>query len=359
MAITGNKGEWSEIYTLFKLLGDGVVYAGDGNMEKIDNLFYPIMRIIRHEERTYEYAPKVNEGRMVVVYEGQTELMRVSMAKFAESAVRLLHLIQDARGAAFSLPSVEQFMASVKCHTLKARSVDKTDIRIVIHDLRTGTKPTLGFSIKSQLGQPSTLLNPGMTTNFVYKVSGKKLSNEDIAKLNKITGQIERMDSLFRMGAEIKYSSMDCPTFEDNLMIIDSLMPEIVAECIKEHYISSPPLNDLNAITEAVAERNPLGVRNQDNFYKAKMKSLLIDSALGMTPAKVWTRQYDANGGYLVVRDDGEVLCYHFYDRNQLEDYLFNNTRLDYPSRSRYDYGYLFKKNGEVFVKLNLQIRFK
>ena len=27
MALTGNKGEWSEIYTLFKLLGDGKVHA--------------------------------------------------------------------------------------------------------------------------------------------------------------------------------------------------------------------------------------------------------------------------------------------------------------------------------------------
>ena len=89
------------------------------------------------------------------------------------------------------------------------------------------------------------------------------------------------------------------------------------------------------------------------------MNSLLIDSALGMTPATPWTRHYDANGGYLVVRDDGEVLCYHFYDRNQTEDYLFNNTRFDYPSRSRYDYGYLYESNGETFIKLNFQIRFK
>lgn len=47
MALTGNKGEWSEIYTLFKLLGDGVVYAGDQNLNKIQDLFYPIIMILR------------------------------------------------------------------------------------------------------------------------------------------------------------------------------------------------------------------------------------------------------------------------------------------------------------------------
>jgi type II restriction enzyme len=43
MALTGNKGEWSEIYTLLKLLGDGKVYAGDQNLNKIQDLFYPII----------------------------------------------------------------------------------------------------------------------------------------------------------------------------------------------------------------------------------------------------------------------------------------------------------------------------
>ena len=28
MALSGNKGEWSEIYALFKLLGEGKVHAG-------------------------------------------------------------------------------------------------------------------------------------------------------------------------------------------------------------------------------------------------------------------------------------------------------------------------------------------
>ena len=50
MALTGNKGEWSEIYTLFKLLGDGVVYAGDQNLHNIQDLFYPIIMILRQEK---------------------------------------------------------------------------------------------------------------------------------------------------------------------------------------------------------------------------------------------------------------------------------------------------------------------
>ncbi len=45
MAITGNKGEWSELYALFRLLGEGKVHAGDADLNKLD-LYYPILNII-------------------------------------------------------------------------------------------------------------------------------------------------------------------------------------------------------------------------------------------------------------------------------------------------------------------------
>ena len=87
--------------------------------------------------------------------------------------------------------------------------------------------------------------------------------------------------------------------------------------------------------------------------------NLLLDSALGMTPAKEWTGRYDANGGYLVVKKDGDIVCYHFYNRNDVEDYLFCNTRFERASRSRYNFGSLYcGDDGEAYIKLNLQIRF-
>ncbi len=80
------------------------------------------------------------------------------------------------------------------------------------------------------------------------------------------------------------------------------------------------------------------------------MKVLLLDAALGMTPAKEWSCRYDANGGYIVVRKDGEIVCYHFYNRNDVEDYLYYNTRFERPSRSRYKYGNLFRVRMEMCI---------
>lgn len=366
--IAGNKGDWSEIYTLFKILGDGVVYAGNGEMEKMDTLFYPIMRVIRAEKEQdkqkkknkfiHYYEPN-KDGRIVsILNEAGEELMRVSMADFESIAKSLFDGIKASKGLSFSLPIIEEFMHSVKCYTLKASSADKADIRIVIHDLRTGLTPQLGFSIKSQLGKPSTLLNAGHTTNFKYKITGANLTDEDIVEVNSIDAQILRMKHLFSKGANLKYHSMECQTFEDNLIIIDSFMPEIVSECLVQYYINNN--KSIDVIAQELTSRNPLGIKRIPKiYYESKIKSLLVDVALGMVPSKVWGRKYDATGGYLIVRSDGEVLCYHFYDRNQFEDYLFKHTRLEFASRGRHGYGFLYREGADVFINLNLQIRFK
>ena len=35
--LTGNRGEWSEIYVLLKLLADGKIYVADSELNKLSN----------------------------------------------------------------------------------------------------------------------------------------------------------------------------------------------------------------------------------------------------------------------------------------------------------------------------------
>ena len=77
-----------------------------------------------------------------------------------------------------------------------------------------------------------------------------------------------------------------------------------------------------------------------------------------MLPGKVWSGKADANGGYIIVREDGEVLCYHLYNRNDFEDYLLKNTRFDRGGAGRHGYAVVEKVDGRYYIKLNLQIRF-
>lgn len=359
MPLSGNKGEWSEIYTLFKLLGEGKVHAGDADMNKLD-LYYPILNIIREESKRYEYRPYVDQHIIVIDEDGQ-EYARISMNRFVQESEHLLAEIKNGGSRAFEVPESEAFMNEIGCSSLKAPSSDKADIHIVIHDLRTNMTPNLGFSIKSQLGSASTLLNAGPPTNILYTIEGVEISDNDIKTVNAIKDHLPRMREIVERGGRLVYSNVEHQTFKNNLLFLDSCMPEYIAECL---VVDSMP-NATSTIKEAVemvAEKNPFGFTGKDivAFYEHKMKVLLLDAALGMTPSKEWKGRYDANGGYLVVRKDGEIVCYHFYNRNDVEDYLYHNTRFERGSRTRHNFGSLFRgEDGRVYIRLNLQIRFK
>lgn len=122
----------------------------------------------------------------------------------------------------------------------------------------------------------------------------------------------------------------------------------------------SSPLSKIKEITERVKEENPLNFDFSDNqdFYEHKVKRLLTECTLGLKGTTVWRGKYEATGGYLIVKENGDVICYHIYDRNQFENYLFNNTRFETPSQTRHHFGNIYQENGEFFIKLNLQIRF-
>jgi hypothetical protein len=356
--IIGNKGEWSEIYALFKLLGDKQIFAGDSDLDKVEELFYPIIKIIRSETGgNFEYEL---DGDIVVISGGK-EKLRILIMTFTEQASKLLTKIKGAKGA-FSIPEVEAFMTSINCQSLKAKSTSKTDIRIVIHDQRINQNAELGFSIKSQLGGDATLLNAGKTTNFIYKVLGYKPTVKEIKKINGIDTKSkikDRIEAIKNAGGKLTFATLEQNVFKNNLVLIDSLLPNIVAEIIKTFFTTT--LSSTKDLTESINKSNPLNYETQfaHTFYDYKIKRFLTDVALGMTPSKVWTGVYDVTGGYLIVKENGDILCYHIYNRNQFEDYLFANTKLETASSTRHEFGKLYEDNGQFYFKLNLQIRFK
>jgi hypothetical protein len=163
---------------------------------------------------------------------------------------------------------------------------------------------------------------------------------------------------LEKLNGKLNFLSLEQAIFKNNLVLIDSLLPNILAEVIQLFFTSN--LSTISALTEEISSKNPLGYDTQfsHSFYEYKIKRFLTDVALGMMPSKVWVGLYDATGGYLIVKEDGEILCYHIYNRNQFEDYLFHNTKLETASSTRHDFGKVFSEGENLYFKLNLQIRF-
>ena len=78
-----------------------------------------------------------------------------------------------------------------------------------------------------------------------------------------------------------------------------------------------------------------------------------------MMPSKKWDGQDEANGGYIIVKEQGELVTYHLYNRNSFENYLLNNTRLETGSTAKHKFGEIYKdEEDNMFIKLNLQVRF-
>ena len=169
----------------------------------------------------------------------------------------------------------------------------------------------------------------------------------------------ERFRKLSELSESIVFDKVLDETYEDNLILIDSNLPEIYGNMVLQHYlhINEGIYNCIDLIN-LVANDNPLHYRRTD-IYAVKFKKLITASALGMTPGKVWDGKEAATGGYIIIKRDGDVLCYHLYNRNFFEEYLLNNTRFDRPSASRYDYGYVYDIAGEKYIDLNVQVRFK
>lgn len=296
MALTGNKGEWSEIYTLLKLLGEGKVYAGDQNLNKIQDLFYPIVMILR-QEKNGKFNYKLHDKDVVIQTPEGDELLRTPASVFLVEAENLLKAINESEGA-FPIPQIESFMNRIYCHSLKAKSSDKTDIRIILHDRRTKINSEMGFSIKSQLGGDSTLLNASKATNFNFKIDGASLSDGDIAKINSLSPTrnkvIERFKAITKKGGKLIFDKVDNSTFRNNLIMLDGDLPTIIAHLLLEQLNNG--VSTLKELADYITQTNPLGYDTEQAspFYAYKIKHLLTSAALGMMPATAWSGKFDA-----------------------------------------------------------------
>ncbi|MDE2399620.1 MAG: HpaII family restriction endonuclease [Patescibacteria group bacterium] len=356
--IKGNKGEWSEFYTFIKLLAEKQLNGADENLQKIQDIFYPVLKIIREEaagRMDYEFV----EDNKVKIIQAGTEVALVDSSDLKTKVVEVFQAIRDGAESTFSIPVADSLMTRFHATRLNAGNARKEDITLKIHDHVTGTEPEVGFSIKSMLGAASTLLNPSAATNFVYKIEG--LSEEQIAKINAIDTRSkvrDRLSAIVAAGGSFSYYGISSDTFTRNLRRVDTVLPEIVAQLLLAFYLGKG-----SGLPELIAnlgngETNILSFDLDRSDYEFKVKSLLHNVALGMVPDTAWDGLLRAHGGYIIVREDGEMVCYHVYNADAFRAYLFKNTRFDTPSTTRYGFGKVYQENDSLFIKLTLQIRF-
>lgn len=368
-----NKGEWAEFYVMLKLLGEGKLYTADKTLKKKLDSYLDILKIIRQEYDTQVLEYIVNENSECVTVKPQntdTVLASIPMCEFIKQANDLFNGIKSAKGMSVPAPnSVCEFAKVIYVGKPKAPAVKalkkqfggKNDIFIEVRDGQTSIVSVMGFSIKSKFGQNPTLFNAGSSSQFLYKISG--CDDAIMQEFNAISDGDGRGWRLCKKyisdhNLTLSYCKTQNPIYDENLCLVRESMSKIMAWCVKDRLIDSTDDNKVKETVERMIATNPLSMSNPAVYYEKAVKDFLMAGFTGMTAACKWDGKEQVNGGYIVVMDDGDVICYHSNDRETFRDYLYRNTYFEYVSAEKYNWSRIIKIDGEYYLPLNISVRF-
>ena len=229
--------------------------------------------------------------------------------------------------------------------------------------MHAGGRVISGFSIKSYLGSSPSLLNASKQTKFRYRISSVK-NTQIFTELEKqktpkkfITTINEYINSK-QLSCRLEHCSAVSTTFKNNLKYICDNFETILGLALYFYYAEKG--TSVKDLVTFIKDENPLNYPAELlNLYEYRFKRFLSSIALGMQPSKLWNGYDEANGGYLVVTKEGDVIAYHLYHRNVFEDMLLKETKFETPSTSRHDFGTIKKDDLGYYFELCLQIRFK
>lgn len=368
-----NRGEWAEFYVMMKLLGEGKLYTANKLLQKNYQCYLDILKIIRQECESQVLEYIIDEPAGVVVVKPQNTdsiLAEIPIREFNFYAKILFDGIKNAKGNSVPAPDLVCDFAKViyvskpkapAVKALKKQFGGKNDIFVEVRDGQTAIVSIMGFSIKSKFGQNPTLFNAGSSSQFLYKLTGC----DDIMmdEFNAITenggrGWSKCKAYLSDHGISMEFARTQNPIYNDNLFLVRESMANIMAWCVKDRLIDSPGSYEVMETVERMIDANPLGVPGAHVYYEKAIKDFLMAGFTGMTAGKEWDGKEQVNGGYIVVMDDGDVICYHSSDRESFRDYLYRNTHFEYVSADKYVWSRIIKIDGEYYLPLNISVRF-
>lgn len=219
------------------------------------------------------------------------------------------------------------------------------------------------------------LLNAGGDcTNFIFEVT-RNMDDEKMAQFNSklitvtriAVGQSgltsdDRMRYLRKLGCDIKFIDAANIVTRINLIKCGGLeMPAIVAAMLKKFYfenLAGP--TTMEDCVDYLAEKDIAGYGFEDlkDTYRGKVAHFLLCIFTGMQLGSPWNGRQEVNGGYIVVKNDGDVVAFHSTIADEFKDFLVAKMRMESPSHSRHKDMVIFKEGNRYFLKLALQLRF-
>ena len=351
-----NRGEWSEFYGVLFLLVRPEMVVVDSNLNPINQLVHIVKEVILDSK--YELKYSIDERTSeIYVYANDNYIRSFSSEEIEQERARLLNAIINhvASDGAFEIPELNSFIDEMTCGvSFKAGSWHKHDLSTNSLDVISNNYVNLKYSVKSSLGSPATILNASQNTNFKYKVLNFPV--ELIDEINGIETRTKLLDRIAAIrgipGVEIQFDSVVSPEFDFNLRMIDTCLPEYLANALLYSYEFNNKI-----LKEIFCLANPF---LDEHIALRKLGDFLNGISFGFVPGTKWDGLYTVNGGLIIVKNNGSVVVLDLvYFPHEVANYIINESKLDSPSTHRYHMLELFEENGEVYFTLNLQVRYR
>lgn len=348
---TYNKGEWSELYAICKMLYDQMVVVCDKDLNPTRQRIRILKLLMRSIMGNSEYdVDGKDNGEVSIFYNGKLQ-KAANLSK--DLIVSILNEIVVGSGASFNSPSGELAMNELMLGDFKAAADKKSDIETYSIMPHEEIARKVGFSIKSQIGSPATLLNAGESTNFIYKIDNFDGDRNDVNSISTRSKIKDRMEYIFEHNGVFTFDRMANSTFEHNMKMADSSLPEIMSGLLMFFYVGRGA-RTVRDLVDSYVEY--FEIKSPELVFK-KVKDFLSNVALGMTPTTEWDGT-ELGGGCIFVKESGDLACFTLYDMDEFKNFLISNTKFETASTTRHKFGTLYEEDGNLFFNLNLDIRF-
>ena len=186
--LTGNKGEWSEIYVFLKLLADGRLNAADANLNAIPNVYYPIIKILR-QENTISREYRIN-GNIKIVDGNNNELLNLPIAEFVSRSQQLFNELRNAEGRSFAF-------ADIETHDLDGRGLGITSVEAMDAGV-----PIVAWAVDDNFPQfsfrsygPSGFIDDGNPKTIADKID--QIMSDEIYRSTILDSQRRLVDDIY------------------------------------------------------------------------------------------------------------------------------------------------------------------
>ena len=398
--MSGNIGEWSEIYLFYKILSEGKIRSAkldcSGNMQTCKESYLPVIKIIREDDGyslEYYTANDINGQKALKVYYKSfseslfertaddykkkandllTKLLAASKGRSCPGMIKGIDpKTNKPKKGTYMIPDHKKYLNDILVTKLKSPSTAISDSFGGITDItleivqQDNLRVPVAFSVKSSLGSPAALLNSSESTIAVFRL--ENCTRDVMNKVNSIHSKqriVDRVRYLLKQKQiNIVFDRFNDDVFESNLKLIADREPEVLGYAVLYSY-DEPAKGEksnrkMTSVLESLVEKDPLKLQsNTEKYYEKRLKDLLFEKACGMEISKPWDGDTKIGGGYLFVSKDGDVSAFYASDQDVYKNWLLNNTKFDTPSTGRQDIGEIKPENGHYYFTLNVLIKF-